>query len=452
MKHLLFLLLFFVGTRATLLGQAVTTTVNGWTRAGIYSDLYDLGGSSPFSSLYTDAGIRADIRNNLNFRGYIDLRYRYGSEFRTPVSQFQVREAYISVYGRKLEFIIGQRIVKWGRADFDNPTSSLNPRNFIVRSPEKEDIDLGNISASVIYKPARFISLQAIVTPMYRSDVMITAPLRLPPTVTIEELDQLVALSSVAGWGAKADFYLSPVDISFSFFEGYDPLPGIKFKNLDIVMSEEGVQLFTTLAVTPYRVKRYGADFETTAGRFGVRGEVAITKPELSFRINEHVPMPEVKWALGADLTAGLFTMGAEYFGKFITDYEPSSLQPVVPGDIPPLTPEQIGAIPGGPEGFATMQIAAFNRLYMYQLNEWYHSLGLRVGADLAAGKVAPTLHMVYNLTTRELAVVPAVKVRPADGLSLIAGADIFKGREGSLYDIIDRPLSGLFVSVRIDF
>ncbi len=269
MKNLLFLLLLFVGTGATILGQAVTTTVNRWTRAGIYSELYDLGGSSPFSSLYTDAGIRADIRNNLNFRGYIDLRYRYGSEFRTPVSQFQAREAYISVYGKKLEFILGQRIVKWGRADFDNPTSSFNPRNFIVRSPEKEDIDLGNISASLIFKPASFVSLQTIIAPLYRSDVMITTPLKLPETVTIEELNGLISVGSVAGYGAKADLFLRAVDLSLSFFEGYDPRPGIRFKNLDIVMNEDGVQIFTTVAVSPYRITRYGADFETTAGRFG---------------------------------------------------------------------------------------------------------------------------------------------------------------------------------------
>jgi hypothetical protein len=452
MRHILFLLLFFAGTGAYVHGQAVTTTVNGWTRAGLYAELYDFGGTAPFSSLYTDVGIRAVVRNDINFKGYLDLRYRYGSEFRTPVSQFQVREAYISVYGRKLEFIIGQRIVKWGRADFDNPTSSLNPRNFIVRSPEKEDIDLGNISASLIYKPAGFISLQAIIAPMYRSDVMITTPLNIPPSVTIEEMNGLVALSSVAGWGAKADLYLRPVDLSFSFFEGYDPLPGIRFRSLDLIESDEGVQLFTTLAVTPYRVKRYGADFETVAGRFGVRGEVAFTDPKLSFRVNEEVPMPEVKWALGADIISGIFNLGAEYFGKFITDYEPSPLPPVVPGDMPPLSAEQIAAIPGGPEAFATMQIAAFNRLYMYQLKEWYHLLGARIEADLAAGKVAPSLYIVYNLTSGEIALVPTIKIRPADGFSLIAGADIYKGREGSLYAIIDRPLSSLFLSLRVDF
>jgi hypothetical protein len=433
-------------------GQAVTTTVSGWARTGLYSEVYDFGGSSPFSSLYSDAGIKADVRNNLNFRSYIDLRYRYGSEFSTPVSGLQLREAWISVYSSKLEFIMGQRIVKWGRADFDNPTSSFNPRNFIVRSPEKEDIDLGNISASLIYKPASFVSLQAVVTPLYRSDVMITTPLKLPETVTIEELNGLISVGSVAGYGAKADLFLRAVDLSFSFFEGYDPRPGIRIKNLDIVMSEDGVQLFTTLAVTPYRITRYGADFETTAGRFGVRGEAALTIPELSFRVNEEVPMPELKWALGADVAVGSFMLGAEYMGKYITDYEPSPLQPVLPGEMPPLTPEQIGAIPGGLEGFARMQMAAFNRLYMYQLKEWYHTLGFRIEADLAAGRVAPSIYMVYSLTTSEMALVPSIKIRPADGLSIIAGADIYKGKEGSLYDIIDRSLSNLFLSLRIDF
>ena len=88
----------------------------------------------------------------------------------------------------------------------------------------------------------------------------------------------------------------------------------------------------------------------------------------------------------------------------------------------------------------------------MYQLKEHYHSLGLRIEGDLAMGRVAPSLIGLYNFTTRELALVPSIKIKPADGLTLMAGADIYKGVKGSLYDIIDRPLSSLFIVMRVDF
>jgi hypothetical protein len=435
-----------------LIGQTVSTTVSGFLRTGLYQGLSQNSDEGPFASVFGDGGIRVDVRNELNFRAYSDLRYRYGSEFGENVSEVVMREGWISLYSSKIELIMGQRIIKWGRADFDNPTSSLNPRNLIVRSPEKNDIDLGNISATLVWKPASFLSIQGVAAPFYRPDVLITKPINLPETVTINEINGLRGGKSMAGYGIKADFFSRGADFSLSFFNGNDPLPGIAFTSVEADIGEGGVDISSVLTVTPYRVSRAGIDFETVAGRFALRGEGSYTIPELSFSEHEFVPMPEIRWATGADISLGSLMIGAEYIGKYITDFELSPVEPLLPGEIPPLTPEQIGMIPGGLEGYVYLQTAAFNRLYMYQMKEHYHSLGLRIEADMALGRVSPSLIGLYNFTTRELALVPSIKVKPADGLTLMAGADIYKGVKGSLYDIIDRPLSSLFIVLRVDF
>jgi len=119
---------------------------------------------------------------------------------------------------------------------------------------------------------------------------------------------------------------------------------------------------------------------------------------------------------------------------------------------MPPLTPEQIGMIPGGIEGYITMQTMAFNRLYMYQLEKSYNSAGLRAERDMAASRVTAGIVAVYNFTSEELALVPSIKYRPSDGVLIIGGADIYKGREGSLFDIIDKPLTNLYLALRVDF
>ena len=433
-------------------GQPVNTTVSGFLRTGLYEGLYQGGNEKPFASVFGDGGIRVDVRNNLNFRAYTDLRYRYGSEFGENVSEVMMREGWISLYRPKLELIMGQRIIKWGRADFDNPTSSFNPRNLTVRSPEKDDIDLGNISASIVWKPAPFLSVQGVAAPFYRADILITRPINLPESVTINGINGLSGGKAMAGYGIKADIYSRGADFSMSFFNGNDPQPGIAFTSAEAIVGEGGVDVFSELTVSPYRISRAGIDFETVAGRFGLRGEGSYTKPELSFREFEFVPMPEIRWAAGADVSIGSLMIGAEYIGKYITDFEQSPVEPMLPGEMPPITPEQIGLIPGGLEGYVYLQTAAFNRLYMYQLKEHYHSLGLRIEGDLAMGRVAPSLIGLYNFTTRELALVPSIKIKPADGLTLMAGADIYKGVKGSLYDIIDRPLSSLFIVMRVDF
>ena len=452
MKASVFVLLIVMATFTDLTGQSVTTSINGFVRSGIYSELYQNNLNDPFSSVYSDAGLRLDIRNSVNFRAYADVRYRYGSEFRKNVSELQLREAWVSVYGRRVEFMMGQRIIKWGRADFDNPVSSFNPRNLIVRSPEAEDMDLGNIAASMILKPAPFISVEGTVTPFYRPDVLITTPLNLSENVTINQVNGLLGGKSMAGYGVKVDFYLRAVDFSVSWFNGNDPLPGIRFDNADLIIGEGSVDIDIAMSVTPYRISRIGADFEASVGRFGIRGEASWTKPELSFRELSYVPMPEMKWALGGDIMIGDLMIGAEYTGKYITDFEISPVDPVLPGEMPPLTPDQIAMIPGGIGGYIAMQTAAFNRLYMYQLEKSYHSAGIRIEADLAAGRVTPGVVALYNFTSGDLALVPSVKYRPSDGLMIIGGADLYKGRSGSLFDIIDKPMSNLFLALRVDF
>ncbi|MFO7574386.1 MAG: DUF1302 family protein [Bacteroidales bacterium] len=452
MRALIFLLFFIAGTVADLTGQSITGRINGFVRSGLYGELYKNNEADPFSSVYADAGLRLDLRNDYNLRAYADVRYRYGSEFRQNVSALHLREAWISVYGKNVELVMGQRIIKWGRADFDNPVSSFNPRNLVVRSPEAADMDMGNIAASLIFKPAAFLSLEGTVTPFYRSDVLITTPLNLSESVHINQIKGLLGGKSMAGYGVKLDFYLRSIDFSVSWFNGNDPLPAIRFENIDVNIGEETVDFDITLNVTPYRISRFGADFEAVAGRFGLRGEASYTKPELSFRDTPYVPMPEVKWSAGADIMLGDFLIGAEYIGKYITDFEASPVDPVPPGDMPPLTPDQIAMIPGGIDGYTVMQITAFNRLYMYQLERSYHSVGMRVEADMAAGRVSPGLVTLYNFTSGDLAMVPSVKYRPSDGVMIIGGADIYKGREGSLYDIIDRPLTNLFLALRVDF
>lgn len=432
--------------------QQLNTSLTAFCRSGFYINLNETDGSDLFQSVWGDAGMKADVRNGINFKAFADVRYRGGVEFRENFQALNLREAWVSVYGNKIEATVGQRIVKWGHADFENPLSSWNPRNLIVRSPESEDMDLGNIIASVTFRPAQFILIEAMAAPVYRSDVLITAPLEMPDFVTFNTIDGYIAGKSMAAYGVRAVIFLKGIDISLSYFNGNDPLPGIKLTDWNIEVAGDDVDIDITLDATPFRIRRYGAGFESSAGRFGLRGEVAFTDPVSNFRTAGYLAMPELEWAAGTDVSVGIFSFGAEWIGKYITDFEASPADPVVPGNFPPLTPEMIALIPGGPGAFLEMQITAFNRLYRYQLEGSYHTVAVRAGAEIAGGKLMPGMAAHYNITAGDLAMVPTLKWKPADGLSLIAGADIYKGKEGSLFDILDDPLTCILVSLRVDF
>ena len=86
----------------------------------------------------------------------------------------------------------GQKIIKWGRCDFTNPTSKLSPINMISRSPDREDMDMGNLLVSANYYPWTKVKLEAVIVPYYRSSVLIIDPIPLPEYVVINQLPSLV--------------------------------------------------------------------------------------------------------------------------------------------------------------------------------------------------------------------------------------------------------------------
>ncbi len=98
----------------------------GFVRGGLYAGIDHADKNKPYvSSAFSDFGLKVDLENRLNFRAFADLRFRYGAELQKPVNNFDLHEAFITVNGKKWELSTGQKIVKWGRADYTNPTSKL---------------------------------------------------------------------------------------------------------------------------------------------------------------------------------------------------------------------------------------------------------------------------------------------------------------------------------------
>jgi hypothetical protein len=325
--------------------------------------------------------------------------------------------------------------------------------NMISRSPDREDMDMGNLLASVDIYPSEQVNLEAVIVPYYRSSILIIDPIPLPENVIINQLPDLVTDKEMCSYGLKADFHFKSIDWSLSWFDGYDPMPGVALDEFSIDMTQQIPAPYTRLSVKPYKNRVLGIDFETTAGALGIRGEAAWSDPELSFKTNEYVPMPEVKWAAGADWSTGIWRFTGEYSGKYITEFSPATVDPLI-GTEPDYS--QLAAmltIPGFDiEAYVKQQVGAFNRLYNNQLKESYHSAGLRVEADMMYGKLLPSLLTMYNFTSRDLLIIPEIKIKPADGLAVTIGAELYSGKKGSLYDLVNDFMNGAYVSLRVDF
>jgi|WetSurMetagenome_2_1015567.scaffolds.fasta_scaffold45566_2 hypothetical protein len=428
------------------------TTINGFTRAGFYGNYKN--NDNPFiSSAFSDFGLKVETGNGLNYKAFADLRFRYGTEFFEQISSFEIREAYIKFNGRLWDMTAGQKILKWGRADFSNPTSRLTPKNLVFRSTDQEDMDLGNLLLCGRYYPSSRLTFEGVAIPFYRSSILMIKPLSLPSYVKINQIDSLVTRPKMFSYGLKTDLHLSGIDMSISWFDGYNPMPGTELTGFNLDLSGPTPVPNTELSFTPYKIRNIGFDFETSIGDFGLRGEAAYTLPYKSYKEYEYVPSREISWVAGFDWSSGNWRFTGEYSGKVIPGFTASSTASFIGTDIDMAQLTLLIETPGFDlREYVRQEVSSFNRLYNYQNKRSYHSAAFRVETDLLYSILTASVFTLYNITTRELLVMPEFKYKPSDGVTISAGADYYSGRKGSLYDIVDDFMNCIRIGVRVDF
>ena len=426
----------------------------GFVRGGLYTGIDHNDADKPYvSSAFSDFGLKVDIENGLNFKAFADLRFRYGVEFLEPVNRFDIREAYVKVNGKRWDLAAGQIINKWGRADFTNPTSKLSPQNLISRSPDREDMDMGNLLSAFNWYPSDHINIEAVVIPFYRSSVLIIDPIPLPENVTINQINSLITNKEMFSYGLKTDIHMKGIDWGVSWFDGYDPMPGTALTGFNLDLSGPIPVPMIDLTITPYKTRVLGFDFETSAGNVGFRGEAAWSVPYISYKTREYVPWPEFKGVIGIDWSSGNWRITGEYSGKYIPDFTPATVDPVIGTEPDYSELAELLSITGFDlESYVRQQVGSFNRLYNYQLEKHYHSAGIRIEADLIYGKLIPSFFTMYNFTSRDLLLIPEIKYKPADGFTITGGAEFYSGRTGSLYDIVDGFMNSIYVALKVDF
>jgi len=427
---------------------------SGFVRAGFYSGLDHNDNDKPYvSSAFSDFGLKMELENGMNFKAFADLRLRYGAEFQEPVNLLDLREAWIKFYGKRWDISAGQKIVKWGRTDFTSTLSKFSPQNLLSRSPDREDIDMGNLLSSFNWYPSEYFNFEVVAVPFYRSSVLIIDPIPLPDNVKIIEIQSLLTNKGMFSYGLRADIHMGFIDWGLSWFDGYDPMSGIALTDFRLNMSGQVPTPYTELSLTPYKTKIIGMDFETTAGSFGIRGEAALSDPHLSFKSHEYVPLPELKWVLGTDWSSGVWRIIGEYSGKRVNKFTASAADPLIGSEPDYALLAQMLADPGFDlSGYVRAQVGAFNRLYTYQLKRYYHTGAVRIETELAYGKLLPSIFSIYNFTSGDFLLIPEIKYKPSDGFTITAGGEYYNGKKNSLFAITDDFMNSFYISLRVDF
>ena len=418
--------------------------LSGFIRSGIYVNRPDKSTGIPVS--FADLSINAEAGNGTTYKAFADVRYRYASEYGEIINTPVLREAWAAWYTTISELKAGKQISKWSNMDFFRIQDFINPRNDLYRSFDPADRDLGNISLNINLKPADNFSLQALLIPRFRPSVLYTGFIDIPEIIEINENAYLQERE--LSYGLRAELYLKNFSANISYFDGYNPLPGLYLDTLSIQTGNNSPVV--SLDEKPFKIRTLSGGIEFMLGNSIIRTEVALSEPDEDYRIYEYVMLPEIKWAAGYEHFFGDLQVLIEYSGKYLLNYEESAFNPELPDEssfveFESLPPEQI-------HEYTRLQIASFNRLYNYQLHEYSHYAGLRLSYEKGLATLIPSINILYNITAEEYMINPVLKIKPSDNLEMVVGAEIYNGTADSMFDMIKERLNSIYAGVRIDF
>ena len=428
-------------------GGAFPFRLNGYGRAVMYLGDYVPPENSEIRSAYGEAALRLSASGGSRASFYSELRFRDGYEYNDWIRDFSLREAYVDLALGKFELRAGKAVVAWGRADVINPTNNLTPQDYFVRSPEPGDMRLGNFLLRGRLNLSPSIRLEGVWVPRYRYSVYRYDLFEMPSYVRFQASPLPAAALKNGSVGAKIDFFFDRIDGSLSWFNGFDPMPGIQPGELPGTVSGS---FHLDMYARAFRQQTLGLDFSCGLGSFGVRGEAALKDPSAAYRNQVFAPNRDLQYVLEVERSFGNLTLMVLYSGRYVFDFE----QGMVTGSIPEIDPGLLQ----NPENLALIgpmleqRVAAFNRILFSQTHEVTHVLGFRPALSMFHGIGKAEVFGMANLSTREWSLHPKVTWSASDNLKLSLGGEVFAGPDNTLFNLIAPVFKGGYFEMKYSF
>jgi len=397
----------------------------GYGRGSVYGGgkAYNIASAFSELSLRISAGKRAAFLES-------DIRFRTGVLFGQNDHKIVLRELYTGYKSQKLDIILGNQIVVWGRADGFNPTNNVSPQDYFFLSADPDDQRQSNFMFRLNYRPVSGMKIELIGIPFYKMSVYRFDLIQMGDFVSIGE-DIIPEKKLTNGTLAvRIDFDYPAAGGSISWFNGYDPYHGYKITSID----QASGQPVVNLASVAYRKTTVGADFAVPAGNWIIRAEAAYNRtdnPE-----NEmFIPNPDLSYVAGLETSMAGFAIVGQYIGKYTFDFSPL----VLPD--PGINAEMID-----------YESRLFNRKLFNQQEKTNHALSLTITRSFAHEILLAECTAYYNFTSEEWFIRPKLTWKISDALSAAAGGNYMKGKERTLFGYSSSILNGVFVELRVSF
>lgn len=384
---------------------------------------------SDLKSVYGESSISINIPGGSIASGFAEIRFKRGHEFSNKTSDIYLREAFVGFHFDKFDLKAGNQIIAWGRADGWNPTDIITPQNPIVRSPEPDDMYIGNLMANINYQLTDQLSFEGIWIPVYKPSVLPVKHSYFPDNISFISGKYPDTKLKNGSYAFKFNISLPEAGGSVSYFNGYQILPGIDLGTYEY----NGQDFEMEFLPRAYHEQRIGLDFSTTFDSFGVRAEAAWQIPTDDYEAEAYIPNPDIEYVIGLEKDIGKFNIIAQYIGIAVLEYKEM---------------EQ----PTDPEGMILNSLEKYNRLITMHQDKVSHIMFVRPSLLILHNNLQAELLSMYNFTTKEIMISPKISYDLSDVAEISAGYNYYYGEKDSLYDMIDSIMNGLFAEMKVSF
>ncbi len=350
-----------------------------------------------------------------------------------------LREAYVEFSSGSGDFRLGKQIIAWGTADGNNPTDNVNPYDFYYLFLPGTDRKVGNVMAVArLYLGA--VNLEAVVTPVFQPNrIPVNEPDfpifgDVPFTMDLTKADYPDRGLGNTEMGVRALLPLSMMDVSLSYFRGFDRMFTPVFNEL---FPGTGIPDPTSLkSLEYYQTQVIGGELVTFLGDWAIRAEAAYFLTEDKDGDDPSIRNPYLQYVLQLDRMADNSNLVVQLLGDYVTKLDGDDI--VYSGvvfteeenerdNIPPKLGMPFGAIA------RNAVLATTSR-------------------DFADGRYSLQGQVLYDLDHKGYMVGGSLTMTLEDAFDLEVGLTYLGGDEESRLSTIGEAFSHVYVGMKYSF
>ncbi len=200
------------------------SSLEGYVRGSVWG----AGKDFDYANMFSEFGLKGEATKGFaEGYGFVkgDLRMRKGEFFNVNETQLELRDLYAGYKNEKVQFILGNQNVQWGRGIGGNPTNNLSPSNGFFLTTDGDDQKMYNFMLNSKFYINSNLEWDVIGIPVYKMSFSRMDLLNIPVGVGEDVLpDKTFKNGALA---TRLNLNGGPIGASLSYFNGYSVTPGI---------------------------------------------------------------------------------------------------------------------------------------------------------------------------------------------------------------------------------